>query len=165
MGRTPSYLSARVSDFRALNIAFLRRQGAHQPGFRGRLTWSRAGRVIASVTYAVQGDGLRLWYRYHPWGVEERVVEECIRIITTPTQFGGERHWFSCPGCHRRCAVLLGGSHFRCRRCQGARYDSQYESAQNRISEKRWRLRRQIDDRSAQAWPWGLDDGFPPRPR
>jgi len=77
---------------------------------------------------------------------------------------GGRRHWFACPSCARRCRILYGGSHFRCRICRGARYESQYQHAAFSTGDRRWRIRKQLEERGGREWPWGLDDGFPPKP-
>jgi hypothetical protein len=69
-----------------------------------------------------------------------------------------------CPSCTRRCRLLYGGTYFRCRLCVGAYYESQYETAPYRALRRRWRIRKRIEDRSGDGWPFGLDDGFPPRP-
>jgi hypothetical protein len=79
--------------------------------------------------------------------------------------FGGRRHWFACLSCGRRCRILYGASHFRCRICRGAKYESQFESEPLRISSRRWRIRRLIEERAGHAWPLGLDDDFPPKPK
>ena len=53
-----------------------------------------------------------------------------IRLVAVPCNFGGERHWFLCPHCRGRAAVLYenSNSHFVCRRCSNLAYASQNES-------------------------------------
>jgi len=41
---------------------------------------------------------------------------------------------------------------------------SQYESEPFRICSRRWRMRKLIEERGGRDWPFGLDDGFPPKP-
>jgi hypothetical protein len=89
---------------------------------------------------------------------------EMIPIVTTATRFGGVRHWFACPSCRRRCRIVYGGPNFRCRVCRRARYESQYEHPALRICSRRWRIRRKLQERGGPRCPWGLDDGFPPKP-
>ena len=67
--------------------------------------------------------------------------------------------------CGRRCRLIYGGSHFRCRTCYRLRYASQYESEPLRISRQRWQMRRRLERLAGEAWPHGLDEGFPPKPR
>jgi hypothetical protein len=53
-----------------------------------------------------------------------------IEITTTEMPTGGERGWFLCPGCHRRCGRLYIAEELvrslLCRVCVGAVYDVQY---------------------------------------
>jgi hypothetical protein len=91
-------------------------------------------------------------------------VTELIPIAITPAALGGYRHWFLCPGCKRRCRILHRADRFRCRLCLGAKYESQYESEPMRICARRWRIRKWLEDRGGAPWPFGLDEGFPPKP-
>jgi len=46
-------------------------------------------------------------------------------LIPTPQHLGGRRWWWACPGCGRRCAILLRPARaqdFGCRRCLKAIY-------------------------------------------
>jgi len=93
-------------------------------------------------------------------------INELVPIVTTAMHFGGVRHWFLCPSCARRCRILYGGSHFRCRRCYGARYESQYQHPALTVCDRRWAIRRQLEERcSPSTRMFGLDDGFPPKPK
>lgn len=65
-----------------------------------------------------------------------------VRITTTPCTFGGERRWFLCPKCDRRCAVLYRG--LRCRLCIKARYRIERMSPLDRMTEKASKLRRKL---------------------
>ena len=98
-----------------------------------RLSHLKAARLKIPGTYE-DGGGLRLV------------------VVRTPTQFGGHRHWFECPACSRRCRLIYGGSHFRCRQCYGARYSSQYESLPLRILRRRWRIRRKLERLAGKPW-------------
>lgn len=166
MARPTTSLVPKVEDMLAIDIARLRRSGLTSPGSSGEITWSRSrSSVMAAVGYVLQEDGLRLKYDHTlPGGAAQR-INEVICIVTTPSHFGGQRHWFECPSCANRCRVIYGGSHFRCRQCHGARYLSQYESEPIRISRRRWRIRRKLEELVGKPWALGLDDGFPARPR
>ena len=167
LGSAPTcrrWCTPRVSDFRSIDIAWLRRKCACAVGYSGRITWSRRGEKAGSLGYRVELHGLRLQYRTTPRGGLPQDINDLIPIVTTRMHYGGCRHWFACPSCGRRCRQLYGGSHFRCRLCRGAKYDSQYESEPLRISAIRWRIRGRLEERGGQGWPFGLDDGFPPKP-
>jgi hypothetical protein len=48
---------------------------------------------------------------------EEHSIDESVRLEWTPCHYGGERPWFSCPRCGKRCGVLYLGHFIACRRC------------------------------------------------
>lgn len=64
-----------------------------------------------------------------------------VGVVTTKQRLGGERWWYRCPDCGRRCAVLyrpLARELFACRKCSDMRYESQRLSPRRR-AEKRAR--------------------------
>ena len=163
MARPALFLMPKVDDFRSIDIAWLRRRGVRNVGYSGRIIWSRGGTETGSVGYRLELAGLRLQYRHTSYSGSAQSIDELIPIVTTATNLGGgRRHWFACPSCARRCRILYGGSHFRCRICRGARYESQYQHAAFSTCDRRWRIREHLEERGGQKWPWGLDDGFSP---
>jgi hypothetical protein len=57
-----------------------------------------------------------------------------VDVIASRQQLGGRRWWWACPGCGRRCAILLRpavGQRFKCRVCWHAVYLSDYENRQD----------------------------------
>jgi hypothetical protein len=168
MGRPATYPTDKVEDFRSIDIAWLRRKGACKVGYSGSMKWSRRGEVTASIGYRIEHNGIRLMYAHtQGWGAGagvEQHVNEVIPFAYSQSPFG-RRQWFACSSCQRRCRIIYGGSHFRCRHCRGAKYESQYEAEPIRISNRRWRIRKLIEERSGQEWPFGLDDGFPDKPK
>ena len=164
MTRPPQYLTPKVEDFGArLDLAWLRRHGACAEGFSARIRWSCFGIEKAVVAYTVVRGGI--WVEYAEYGpLRQLPVTEFLPVVTTPTPFGGQRHWFCCRGCARRCRILYFGGRFRCRLCLKARYESQYEAEPSRISSRRWRIRALLEERGGQLWHFALDDGFPDKP-
>ncbi|MCC5973843.1 MAG: hypothetical protein JJT81_07285 [Rubellimicrobium sp.] len=71
-----------------------------------------------------------------------RVGVRLIGIDTTPCPFGGERCWFLCPVCGRRCVTIYQG--FRCRLCVGERYRVEHMSPLDRMFAKARKLRRSL---------------------
>ncbi len=131
-GRRPSFPTT-LDDLRAVDLRYLRRHGMLEPGRCGTLRWSRAGRETGSVGFTVDRDALTLTYRTRGHSGEGWTeVVEPVRLSRTAQPFGGERAWFACPGCSRRCAVLYGGRHFLCRCCVALPYGSQHEPAHER---------------------------------
>jgi hypothetical protein len=58
-----------------------------------------------------------------------------LSVTTTRQPLGGVRRWWRCPGCRRRCRVLVAISHeapIGCRLCLGARYETDYQARSRR---------------------------------
>jgi hypothetical protein len=169
LARPQRFDITKTSDFRTIDIAWLRRKGACKVGWTGRVSWkNRDGQETASVNYRLEPAGLRLTYSYRNryTGGAPIDVNELVPIVTTPMNFGGCRHWFRCPSCGRRCRIIYGGTHFRCRGCVGATYESQYVGPMMRLIDARWKLRYWLHERGGEdPMLWGgLDDGLQPRP-
>lgn len=89
------------------------------------------------------------------------------RVLLTPTvpTFGGQRWWFACPWCERRCRVLyvpLSGGRFGCRRCLELRYRSQSRSPQEQRRGKMEQLKLRLGARGDGTAPVAP---VPPRPK
>lgn len=160
-GRRSFCSSATCEDYLAIDLAWLRRKGCLHPGNAGDLTWSRGSYKTGSIKYRVEAGGLRLFYRTRPPGGDWRDVEELVPFVWTQTRFGGQRRWFRCVSCGGRCRIFYGGSRFRCRRCHGLNYESQYAPAYQRASDVANKLRQRV------AGGRGEFDGdeFPPKPK
>ncbi len=86
----------------------------------------REGRSLGRMGVSVKIDHLLLDYEVK---TQEglRHFNERITLTRTPTRFGGHRQWLCCPGCQNRAVVLYALQEvFRCRKCQGLLYQSQY---------------------------------------
>ena len=158
MGRPQQNRTKKLEDFGCvIDIAWLRREGVRQPGQTGSIVWSENDVTKASVAYVLKAEGLNLAYEENG---EART--ELVPIVCTPAPLGGRRHWFSCPGCARRCRIVYYEKRFLCRLCLGAQYASKYSDATARISARRWRLRQRLEGSEG---VFDLDDGLPPKPR
>ena len=160
-GRPSSFgcRAATCEDYLSIDIAWMKRQGLLTPGRSGSMKWSRAGAEIASVGYTVTDAGLRLKYRSRYGQGEWTPVDELIPFAKTSTCFGGQRYWFVCPSCSQRCRIIYGGQHYRCRRCHGLRYESQYEPAFARAASQAIKIQRKL------GGDGGVDDWLPPKPK
>jgi hypothetical protein len=150
---------ATCEDYYAIDLAWLRRQGARSPGHSGRVTWSRAGRETGSITYRIERDGVRLIYRSRAYGGDWEDVDELVPFVYTATRFGGRRQWFQCRACGKGCRVLHGGARYRCRRCHGLAYNSQREAWYQRALDQARRISKRLGGNS------GAFDEFPPKPK
>lgn len=82
------------------------------------LTWRRNGQQIGALTAInVPARGVLLVY-----SSKGESIEELIRWDITTPHYGGQRRWWLCPRCGRRCAVLYGGPRFWCRLCHNLTY-------------------------------------------
>jgi hypothetical protein len=160
-GRRPGF-STTLNDYHAIAIPCLRRYGLLQPGSRGSLHWSRAGRETGSVGVVASQDTVTLIYRVQDHGADTWTdTIEVVGLLRTPQHFGGERLWFACPGCGRRCAVLYGGRRFLCRRCVAMPYASQNEAVQSRLVRRAQAIRKRVG--GSEYANLSLD--FPPKPK
>jgi hypothetical protein len=75
----------------------------------------------------------------------DHVVEK-VSIDWTSCNLGGQRPWFKCPGCDRRCALLyLASDEFRCRLCHGLTYTTSQASEWIRRMRKSNHLRARLE--------------------
>ncbi len=125
----------------SLTLAMRDFRGRIYPYSSGTFTWTWAGGNESSAGYFVtRGDvpAITLHYRWR----DSEDVEIPLRLQATPTQFGGQQWWFTCPltvgemPCNRRVGKLYlppGARYFGCRRC----YDLTYRSCQEAHQEER----------------------------
>lgn len=110
----------------SISISTLRAHGLLKPGASGTLTWSRHGETTGSTCVENLPAGLQLTYRtQHQTDGAWVEIKETIPWAASGQHFGGRRLWFSCLGCQKRCGVLYGGQHYRCRKCWNLSYESQ----------------------------------------
>ncbi|MEI9410863.1 hypothetical protein [Mesorhizobium salmacidum] len=149
----------KCEDLLDLRISVLRKNGLLETGRRGSLVWNVGGRACASIETFMNGQFLELTYYRREFAPELRRVHEIIPLEITEQPFGGERRWFICPRCDRRCAVLYAGEGFSCRLCLNLGYRSQYEDPRFRFLSKARKLRQRLGGSGNMMLP------FPDKPR
>jgi len=149
----------KTNEYHRIDLAWLRRENLLRPGRWSTLTWSRGGRPSGSIQVAVNTQSIRLVYRQRRHGEEWQDVNETVPLVETATRFGGGRQWLQCLSCRRRCRILYGGTLFRCRRCHGLKYETQYEPPFARAATKALKIRERLGGDS------GIDDPFPEKPK
>lgn len=108
-------------------------------------------------TIRVDRESLVLSYRMKSTG---EVVEQRVQTQTTPCHLGGKRHWFTCPRCSHRVAVLYApGRYFACRQCCGLGYATQKEGTGDRAASRADKLRKQL------GWEAGILNGPGGKPK
>ncbi len=108
----------------------------HSHSSGGVVTWKWSSGDKSSIGYVVSwGDAPKVTLDYR-WN-DADVVHLPIRLQATPTQFGGQRQWFTCPlviggvACNRRVGKIYlppGAKYFGCRNCHSLTYRSSQEA-------------------------------------
>lgn len=104
--------------------------------------WLIDGEPVGAVRIVGDSRGLTLGYR-----AQDREVHQRVEFTCTPCHLGGQRTWFSCPDCRRRCAVLYGVTdfgRFSCRHCMNLAHESEAQDAVGRSWLKQRKLEAQL---------------------
>ena len=157
-GRQSSYSGkAETSDSMPLDIRKIMRKGLLMPGSRFSWQWLVNDRQVAGISIRVDFQGMVLSYRMKSTG---EVVEQRVQTQTSPCHLGGQRHWFTCPRCSKRVAVLYApGRYFSCRQCGGLGYATQKEGAGDRAATRADKLRKRL------GWEAGILNGQSGKPK
>ena len=146
-----------TSDSMPLDIRKIARKGLLAPGNSFSWQWTVNDREVASIRVRADCQSLVLSYRMKSTG---EVVEQRVQTQTTPCHLGGQRHWFTCPPCSKRVAVLYApGRYFACRHCYGLGYATQKEGAGDRASTRAGKLRKRL------GWEAGILNGQGGKPK
>lgn len=147
-------MSARLTtDLLALDIRRLVRQGRLNTGTSCTVTWK--GRSFsASIGVDVHANAATLRY-------SANAKHQCydVAISTTQCHLGGQRHWWQCPRCDRRCAILYGGAVFICRKCAGLHYPTQHSNDFEKFIIRADSIRERL------GWRPGIAYGQGPKPK
>ena len=150
---------SKTCESHSIDLAWLRRRKLFNVGHGLTLRWSRGGTETGSIHLECLPSAVRLVYRTRSQDAEWRDISELVPLVETETRFGGRRQWFLCLSCNRRCRILYGGSHFHCRRCNGLKYDTQYEPPFARAATRALKIREKLGGKG------GIDDPFPDKPK
>lgn len=115
----------RVERAYSLDIRPWARQGLLHEGAAGVVEWTDDADPSAAsptIRFHIQGKTVSFVTELDGHEIRQRVI-----LQRGGYRFGGVMpHWFGCPGCGARVALLyLGRSGLACRRCQGLAYASQ----------------------------------------
>ena len=159
-GRQPGYAGKDTTeDSMPLDIRRLARAGVMAPGRACSWQWTVNDRVQSSIRIEAEAWQVTLAYRYAPRDRPAEAIAQIVALETTPCMLGGVRHWFRCPGCAMRVAVIYGvGRLFACRRCKGLAYASQAEAPDDRALRSAGRIRKRL------GWVPGIEHGHGPKP-
>ena len=158
-GRRTSYGGKpETHDAMPLDIRKLTRKGLLVPGNSLSYKWSVNDQQVAGISIRVEFNyGLMLSYRVKSTG---EVVEQLVQTQTSPCHLGGQRRWFTCPGCNKKVAMLYApGKYFACRQCGGLAYATQKEGIGDRASRRADKIRKRL------GWEAGILNGSGCRPK
>ena len=100
-------------------IPIMERKGMEQ--FENSYRWND-GSSIGVILYP---DRLWVGYSWTHQGKREE-IRDTFYFDTVPNNYGGQRYYFSCPSCGRRCRLLYHHRvRFKCRQCARLNYSSQ----------------------------------------
>ena len=159
MGRYWGFGKSTTFEYCSVDVRDWQRRGLLDRGNRFTWEWSRDGEKIASIGVCAADDAVVLDYRSRRPGEDWRDVEDHIWLNRTECHLGGERIWFQCPGCGRRCAKLYLAGRARCRQCLNLAYESQRENRSDRSLRKAQNIRRQLGGSAS------LLEHFPGKPK
>lgn len=86
-----------------------------------------------------------------------------LKTTWTDTNFRGQRQWFMCPNCDRRCAVIYCPDHdpiWGCRICLKGRYFSEPMAPKDRRLHAAFKVRKRLGQTKG-----GILVRFPPKPK
>lgn len=123
------------------------RAGNFNGNFHFSCGWNRGGEPSGSISVCTSQDSAVLSYRIKDlYSNEWSDKRQFVAVVSTPCKYGGNRKWFQCPTCNRRCEVLyLRTSRFACRHCQKIAYTSQSGGPIERLTHKLHKLRARVE--------------------
>ena len=142
-GRPSSYDGKRdISSSRPLDIRKFTHKGLLVPGNSFGWQWLVCKREVASINIRVDLQNVLPSFRMKS---TDEIVEQRVQTQTSPCHFGGQRHWFTCPLCSKRVAVLCApGRYFACRLCGELGCATQKEGGGDRAMTKADKLRKRL---------------------
>jgi hypothetical protein len=103
---------ARCEGALFLDVRMLKKRGWLVPGSSAVVTW-KMGATTSSVEIKASEGKVRV-----SWASGGVGYEESLPRCSSSQPLGGERSWWSCPGCSSRCAILyMRSMRWRCRAC------------------------------------------------
>lgn len=157
-GRRSNYDGKRETcDSMPLDIRKITKKGLLKPGASFSWQWLFNDQPMAGISIRVENQSLVLLYRIKSTA---ELVEQRVLTQTSDCHLGGQRHWFTCPKCSKRVAVLYApGRYFACRQCGGLAYATQKEGIGNRASTKADKIRKRL------GWQAGILNGEGGKPK
>ena len=118
--------------------------------------WNRGGEPSGNITVQASPDSAILIYRIKDLYRDEwQDKRQEVAVVRTGCGYGGNRKWFECPVCHRRCELLyLRAYRFACRKCQRVAYTSQSGGPLDRLMHKSHKFQARIEGGRPSGMRW-----------
>jgi len=114
-----------------LDMTYLAKHYNLDLDYKTSMSWKSNWGKRTSIGLDICPPGrIRLYYTVTKGNDEPREYRYFVHIESTDCNYGGQRWWFRCPDCGRRCRVLYLPSdeiYFSCRICHNLTYESQQE--------------------------------------
>lgn len=82
-----------------------------------------------------------------------------VQLTRTPCNYGNYRHWWLCPSCSKRVAVLYCAGAYVCRHCLSVPYGSQLQQPIDRLFSRADEIRQRL------GWQSGIAHGSGTKPK
>jgi hypothetical protein len=130
-----------LDEVKRIDIRYMRRYGLLRPEWTGSLSWTCRGEPTGDIRYSCHADRIVFNYRFRSGGGDWEPVEQVVYFDRTRCHMGGDRLWFRCPCCNRRCEVLaLADKYPACRKCYRLPYRSQCADRLGRLQMRQEKL-------------------------
>jgi len=119
--------------------------------------WRRPPGDDATLRMETSREAVALSYTTQRGQGVSMSIREHIAVAWMPCTYGGERAWFTCPGCDRRAGALylpLTHDRFRCRHCHKLAYGSQQVTPEERHWLRSRAIQRRLGADGAAIAPW-----------
>jgi len=135
-----------------IDVRRLQREGFLKDGMAYDWAWKDDhGNVTSSIGMRIHGGGVQFDYR-----MGEHRVSQHVSTTATACNYGGDRVWFICPHCNRRCAIVYISRKLACRTCQRLKYPSQSDDE----TDASWRRQRKLAAKLGGADYWRKPKGM-----
>jgi len=131
VGRGVCYPKTRTSECLSIDMVDLNKRFDLELESEEILSWKISSGKYSIITLEIEPPGfIRLIYTINNHSGEKTEMNYRVYLTTTECNYGGERYWFNCPQCGRRCRIIYKhprGYWFTCRICNNLTYASQQE--------------------------------------
>ena len=136
-----------VEDVPEFSVLKCTRSGSLRNGSQSTVTWHFLNGQIGQGKIHSHGESITLDYQMRSGDEAWHSEKIDIELDFTPVHLGGERTWFLCPSCGRRCLSLYWLSQFECRRCHDLVYRTARVDSLQRLEVRLSKVRSKVEGR------------------